>query len=118
MTELFTVIPPGEAFRTLRNAVEPLTESESMQVQFAYGRVTATNICAPEALPGFARATMDGYAVRSADTVGASQSAPAYLRLAGDVRMGTVPEGVLGAGEAWRIQTGAMMPQGADGVVM
>ncbi len=118
MTELFTVVPPSEAFRILRERVTAGTLTETIQVRFAYGRVAAKEVRAPEALPAFTRATMDGFAVRSVDTVGASESAPAYLRLAGDVRMGALAEQPVEAGEAWRIQTGAMLPPGADGVVM
>jgi molybdopterin molybdotransferase len=61
---------------------------------------------------------MDGFAVRAADTRGASPSAPAYLRLSGEVLMGTVPAGSVGEREAMRIHTGAMLPPGADAVVM
>src|SRR5579883_2747066 len=118
MTELFTVVPPSEAFRTFLRALAPLKETETIQVRFAAGRVAAGDLPAPAALPGFSRSTMDGYAVRSADTIGASESAPAYLRLVGEVRMGTVPDRRLQPGEALRIHTGAMLPPGADGVVM
>lgn len=118
MTELFTVVPPGEAFRTLVRALTPLETTERIQVRSAAGRVLAGTIVAREALPGFARSTMDGYAVRSSDTVGASESSPVYLRLAGDVTMGAAADRPVGPGEALRIQTGAMLPQGADAVVM
>ncbi|HXP92503.1 MAG TPA: gephyrin-like molybdotransferase Glp [Candidatus Binatia bacterium] len=118
MTELFTVVPPSEAFRILRERVNAGSLTETIQMRFAYGRVAAREVRAPEPLPAFTRATMDGYAVRSADTAGASESAPAYLRLLGDVPMGALAEEPVGAGEAWRIQTGAMLPPGADGVVM
>lgn len=118
MTELFTVVPPGEAFRTLVRALTPLDETERVQVRSAGGRVLSAGITAGEPLPGFTRSTMDGYAVRSADTVGASESSPAYLRLVGDVRMGAAPDRSVGPDEALRIHTGAMLPRGADGVVM
>ena len=61
---------------------------------------------------------MDGFAVRAADTHGASDTAPVYLRLTGEVLMGTVPARAVGAHEAMRIHTGAMLPPGADAVVM
>jgi molybdopterin molybdotransferase len=118
MTELFTVVPPSEAFRTFIAGLTPMKATESIQVRFAAGRVAALDVHAPEALPHFSRATMDGYAVRSADTTGATESTPAYLRLAGEVAMGTVPSLAVAAGEAVRVHTGAMLPPGADGVVM
>jgi molybdopterin molybdotransferase len=69
-------------------------------------------------LPHFHRAAMDGYAVKAKDTFGASQSLPAYLKLAGVVEMGKEAVQPLGAGEAIRISTGGMMPPESDAVVM
>ena len=53
-------------------------------------------------MPGFARSTVDGYAVRAADTYGASDGLPSYLDLAGAVRMGAAPTAVVSHGNAWR----------------
>jgi molybdopterin molybdotransferase len=78
----------------------------------------ARDLVAAVDLPHFDRANMDGYAVRAADTFGASASIPAYLRLAGAVPMGARPRRPLHKGEAMRIATGGMLPSGADGVVM
>jgi len=61
---------------------------------------------------------MDGFAVRAADTFGASEGLPAYLTVAGEVLMGTAAEVRAGVGEAVRISTGGMVPDGADAVVM
>ena len=61
---------------------------------------------------------MDGYAVKAKDTFGASQSLPAYLKLAGVVEMGKEATQTLNKGEAIRISTGGMMPPEADAVVM
>ncbi len=61
---------------------------------------------------------MDGYAVKAKDTFGASQSLPAYLKLAGVVEMGKEATQPLNKGEAMRISTGGMMPPDADAVVM
>jgi molybdopterin molybdotransferase len=61
---------------------------------------------------------MDGYAVKAKDTFGASQSLPAYLKLAGVVEMGKEATQPLSTGEAIRISTGGMMPPEADAVVM
>jgi molybdopterin molybdotransferase len=118
MTELFTVVPPGEAFRTFVAELTPLGMADAIQVHSAAGRILARDVKATDPLPHFTRATMDGYALRSADTIGASETLPAYLRLAGEIRMGTAATKVVGPGEAYRIHTGAMLPPGADGVVM
>jgi molybdopterin molybdotransferase len=69
-------------------------------------------------LPHFHRANMDGYAVRAADTFGASMSHPAYLKIAGTIEMGRNAGRALRKGEAMRISTGGMLPPRADAVVM
>ncbi|HZY43226.1 MAG TPA: gephyrin-like molybdotransferase Glp, partial [Anaerolineae bacterium] len=69
-------------------------------------------------LPSFPRSTMDGYAVRAADTFGASEALPAYLKVIGESPMGRAPSIELNAGQTAIIHTGGMMPSGADAVVM
>ena len=69
-------------------------------------------------MPAFARSAMDGYAVRARDTFGAGESSPAYLQLHGEVRMGVAAVEPLPPGCARKIHTGAMVPPGADAVVM
>ncbi|MEJ2313241.1 MAG: molybdopterin molybdotransferase MoeA [Nitrospirota bacterium] len=88
----------------------PLTE--------AFGRVLAREAVSPEDLPGFPRSTMDGFAVSSADTFGAAETAPAYLSVSGEVLMGRSPGFELSRGQAARISTGGMLPTGSDAVVM
>jgi molybdopterin molybdotransferase len=89
----------------------------------ALRRVTAEPVTAPHPLPGFARSTVDGYAVRAADTYGASEGLPGYLSVAGAVRMGPVPDGTgpdvtVTPGNAVSMPTGGAIPPGADAVVM
>ncbi len=91
---------------------------ERVETIHALGRVLAFSITAPEPLPAFNRSTVDGYAVKSMDTHGASKSLPAYLRVVGEVRMGMNADIVLQRGEAALIHTGGMLPEGADSVVM
>jgi molybdopterin molybdotransferase len=69
-------------------------------------------------VPPFDRAAMDGYAVRAADTQGASREAPVDLRCVEQVFTGETPREVVGAGTCAQVATGAPMPAGADGVVM
>jgi molybdopterin molybdotransferase len=118
MSELFTVLPPGEAFASFGRGCSPVERSETVGLDAALGRVLFEGVRSGETLPGFARATMDGYAVRSADTHGASEQSPAYLRVVGDVPTGVVPSRAVGVREAVRTHTGAMVPPGADAVVM
>jgi len=91
---------------------------EELDLAAAGGRVLAAPITAPEDVPGFWRATMDGYAVRAQDTFGASVGAPQYLEIKGEVPMGVAPTRGAGPGETLRVATGAMLPEGADAVVM
>ncbi len=118
-------MPPLEFFR-LRTREEVLAlyprfapvSAEEVPLMQARGRVLFRPLLAPEDLPTFLRATMDGYAVRAADTFGATPGLPQYLELAGEVPMGVVPTLTLGPGQAVRLATGAMLPAGADAVVM
>lgn len=96
----------------------PPLGTEEVELAAAYGRVLAAPITAPEDVPGFLRATMDGYAVRAQDTFGASVGAPQYLDIKGEVPMGVAPGRVIVGGETLRVPTGAMLPEGADAVVM
>lgn len=93
-------------------------ETEEVPIEAALNRILAEDVLAEEDLPGFCRATMDGFAVQASATFGATEANPAYLNLIGSVAMGEVPTISVGAGEAVRISTGGMLPQGADAVIM
>ena len=112
----FRVVTTDEARACVR-AISPIG-TETVPVRDAAGRVLAKALAAPVDLPHFHRANMDGYAVRAADTFGASASTPAYLKIAGAVEMGKQVKRALRKGEAMRIATGGMLPPGADAVVM
>ena len=92
--------------------------TEVVELADAHGRSLACDLCAPADLPGFVRATMDGYAVRGRDTFGAGETSPVYLTHAGEIAMGEVPTLRVGAGACARIGTGGMLPTGADAVIM
>ncbi|MCX7822241.1 MAG: molybdopterin-binding protein [Syntrophobacterales bacterium] len=96
----------------------PKLDIEVVPIEEALGRVLAENIYAPEPVPHFRRATMDGYAVRARDTFGASESMPALLEIVGSVEMGKAPTCVIGPNQAASIPTGGAVPDGADAVVM
>jgi molybdopterin molybdotransferase len=113
--EFFTVKTVSEALTGFRP--ERRTPVETVSLDDALGRVPAEPIAAPHALPGFARATVDGFAVRAADTYGASEGLPSYLDLAGEARMGRPPEVDVRPGTAVAIATGAPLPPGADAVL-
>jgi molybdopterin molybdotransferase len=81
-------------------------------------RILSEDITAHEDLPEGARSTVDGFAVRAEDTFGASDSIPAFLEVVGAVKMGTMPDSEVHAGQAAQIPTGGFLPRGADAVVM
>jgi len=119
MPEFLELLPPTEAVARLwAHLGAPDSLTEKLPTSLALGRVTAREIVSPEALPAFARSSVDGFAVRARDTFGASESLPAYLSLAGEVPMGGEPQFSLTSGQAALIHTGGMLPQGADAVVM
>ncbi|MFP3870294.1 MAG: gephyrin-like molybdotransferase Glp [Syntrophobacteria bacterium] len=95
-----------------------LLDAEEVSLDRALNRVLAHPVVASEDLPGFTRSTMDGYALRSRDTFGASESLPCLLEIVGEVAMGKQPAFELDTGKAARIHTGGMLPAGADSVVM
>ena len=90
---------------------------ESVSLVDALGRVLAQDITADTPLPPFANSSMDGFAVRAADSQGASADTPIRLRVVLDIPAGSAPDRVIQAGEAARIMTGAQMPEGADAVI-
>jgi molybdopterin molybdotransferase len=118
MAELFTVRTPPDALRRLLAHLPPGGRTETIPTASALDRVLATDIQAPGDLPTFRRSTMDGFAVRAADTFGASESLPAYLDVAGEVFMGQAAATRVGEGACARIATGGMLPSEADAVVM
>jgi molybdopterin molybdotransferase len=114
--EFFAVRTLDEALAGFRPSRR--TGAEIVTLDEALGRIPAEPVVAPQPLPGFARATVDGFAVRAADTYGASEGLPSYLDLVGEARMGRPPEVELRPGATVAIATGAPLPPGADAVLM
>jgi molybdopterin molybdotransferase len=114
--EFFAVKTVGETLAGFRPARR--TAVETVVLAQAHGRVPSAPVLAPHDLPGFARSTVDGYAVRAADTYGASEGLPSYLEVTGAVAMGRAPEGAVAPGSAVAMPTGGAIPDGADAVVM
>jgi molybdopterin molybdotransferase len=118
MPEFLKLTPIEQALDTLLSQLDVSVKSEQVLAANALGRVTTSAICSPIPMPPFPRSTVDGYAVRASDTFGASDSLPVYLRLAGEIRMGTAPTFDINPGEAGLIHTGGMLPASCDAVVM
>ncbi len=89
-----------------------------LPIDKAYGMIISRDIISPEDLPSFSRSTVDGFAVNSADTFGATEGLPSYLNITAEILMGGKPDFVLKKGECAKIATGGMLPEGADSVVM
>ena len=114
--EFFTARTVAEA----RAGFRPVnrTDIETVPLAEALRRVPAEAVPSPSALPGFTRSTVDGFALRAADTFGASDGLPSYLELLGTVRMGATPDVAVRPGSCVAVPTGAALPDGADAVVM
>lgn len=119
MPEFLELVSPDEALQLWINHFSSMgIQAEWLQTTRACNRVSAVDVRSPEPSPAFSRSTMDGYAVRAADTFGASETLPVYLSMIGEVPMGRAPEFKLKPGQAALIYTGGMIPEGADAVVM
>lgn len=119
MPEFLKLTSVEAALQTFLAAIPtPDFQPEKIPTERALGRVLAEQVSAADPLPPFARSTVDGYAVRAADTHGATPGLPAYLELIGEVRMGADTDLQLAGGQAATVHTGGMLPAGADAVVM
>jgi len=117
MESFFEVKRPDEVFEIIDRLIRPAGE-EKVALTEALDRVLSRDLTAPEDLPGFFRSTMDGYAVQAKSTFGATEGLPALFQLAGEVLMGKKAGLVVKEGQAAKIPTGGMVPEGADSVVM
>ena len=118
MPEFLTLIPIQQALNILLSQMQVKITPERITSQHALGRVIVESICSPLPLPSFPRSTVDGYVVRASDTFGASESLPAYLRVIGEISMGSSPGFDINPGETGLIHTGGMLPESSNAVVM
>jgi molybdopterin molybdotransferase len=110
-------LQPEEAQRLVVAKASPL-ETERVSLAEAWGRRLGENIVAPHPFPPFRRSGMDGYAVRASDLIQAATDRQVTLTVIESLPCGVVPRYSLNAGQATRIMTGGMVPEGADAVVM
>ncbi|MGB6371703.1 MAG: gephyrin-like molybdotransferase Glp [Atribacterota bacterium] len=119
---LFKVSTPQEVITILKDHLnlEEITQNnvEEVDIKITLHRFLAEEIVAPDNLPGFNRSTMDGYAIRAEDSFGATDSLPSYLKIIGEIKMGVRPEFKINPGEAVKISTGGMLPEGSNAVMM
>jgi molybdopterin molybdotransferase len=116
--QFFQVKPIQDSLSLLFDHIRPLTSTETIATEAALNRILANATYSPIDLPNFDRSAMDGFAVKAADTFGASDALPSYLTVLGHINMGEVPTITVGQTETAVIHTGAMLPKGADAVVM
>ena len=118
--QFLDVVSREEAEARLRRHLRPAPLGvETVPLAVARGRALAHDIVAPVDVPGFDRASVDGFALRAADTAGATPEAPVTLRLNDEiVTPGVQPRQEVRPGAASVIATGGMLPRGADAVVM
>src|SRR5512141_2180013 len=105
-----------EARERILSHFKPLT-TETVSLAESSNRVLAEDNHAADDLPLFDNSSMDGFAIRAADSVDAAPDSPRTLRVVADIPAGVAPTISLASGEAARIMTGARMPDGADSVV-
>ncbi len=103
-----------EAESLILSLVQPLTEAETLPLAKAAGRVLAEPVSSPLDFPHWDNSAMDGYAVRHADV----QQRPTQLSVIEEIPAGTRPQKTIQPGQAARIFTGAMLPDGADTIVI
>ncbi|HVF63332.1 MAG TPA: gephyrin-like molybdotransferase Glp [Casimicrobiaceae bacterium] len=108
-------MPVDKARELIRRFLTPVTATEQLHIRDALGRVLAEDIVSPIDVPGHDNSAMDGWAVRFADL---SPDGETRLKRAGEAFAGTPSDHAVRSGEAVRIFTGGVMPQGADTVVM
>ena len=118
MRPIGATISLAEARARIDAAIRPIDRTERLPLDLARGRVLAEDLVATADVPPFARAAMDGYAVRAEDTTGATRAQPRSLKRVATLFTGEVTERRIGPGECIEIATGAPMPPGADSVVI
>jgi molybdopterin molybdotransferase len=115
--EFLKAITAREALEMV-NAFPASLHTEVISLSESLGRIIAEDIVAYENIPPFSRSLVDGYAIKVKDAQGAKETNPALLFYKGEIRIGEEAKAVLDDGSCIYISTGAMIPEGADGIVM
>ncbi|MBQ9567650.1 MAG: molybdopterin molybdotransferase MoeA [Lachnospiraceae bacterium] len=106
-----------EAIKLITDAAAPVTETMTVPLFDAYGRIAANDMISEEPVPAFDRSAMDGYAVCSGEVERASEDMPVSLKVSGELSAGDPTDLRYTPGSAVRVMTGAMIPEGYDTVV-
>ncbi len=111
-----TLLSVDEARERILARLHPVS-TEPLPLTACIQRVLAADIAATDDLPPFDNSSMDGFALRAADTTRAASASPLTLRVVADIPAGSTPSVSLSAGQAARVMTGAPLPSGADAVI-
>ncbi|UZN23248.1 molybdopterin molybdenumtransferase MoeA [bacterium 3DAC] len=112
------LVSPSERLTPAYHRFARIKETEDISIFQAKGRVLAKDIYSSENIPPLPRSTVDGYAVKSEDTMGASPETPAMLLKIGEIHISELPKEKIAPGQTMYIPTGGILPEGADAVEM
>ncbi len=112
------LVSPSERLTPIYHRYSRIEDTEEVSIFQASGRILAEDIYSTENIPPLPRSTVDGYAVKSEDTMGASPETPAMLLKKGEIHIGEIPKEDIAPGQTMYIPTGGILPEGADAVEM
>ncbi|WP_017303587.1 gephyrin-like molybdotransferase Glp [Spirulina subsalsa] len=112
------MLPVADAERLILDLIQPLSETETVSLESATGRILAASVTSGLDFPYWDNSAMDGYAVRWEDLKSCDRAHPQTLPIIEEIPAGSQPQKTLESGQAARIFTGAIMPPGADAVIM
>jgi molybdenum cofactor synthesis domain-containing protein len=119
MMKVFHIlVDPEKAKEILTSQIKNLIKSEDRDISLASGYFASEDVFSPEDVPPFDRSEVDGYALDHKSVIGSEEDSPRRVKVVGEVEIGTKPESEIKRGESMYISTGAMIPRGADSVVM
>lgn len=117
--DFFNVVSVEEGREILmENFKDYYFKTEYVDLDHSLNRILGKDIYSTTNVPEFNRSTVDGYAIKVEDSHGANQSIPSIIRVLGEVMIGEEINSSIKSGEAFYVPTGAMIPEGADGVIM
>lgn len=117
--DLLEVVKIDQAINLQVDLMEKISYKEKITIDTtsSLGYIMAEDLISKDDLPHFRKSTMDGYAINYKDSLGATETIPSMLKVIEEISMGEVPQKILQRGEASKIYTGGMLPEGADAVI-
>lgn len=117
--DLLEVVKIDQAINLQVDLMEKISYKEkiTLETTSSLGYILAEDLISKDDLPHFRKSTMDGYAINYKDSLGATETIPSMLKVIEEIPMGEVPKKILQRGEASKIYTGGMLPEGADAII-